>query len=100
MNPVHKKTPALIHNGKPDQAAPFLPLDPYDRARARFWADLIDKKEAMEHKGEEHEAAKKEFIEILKQLEGELGDKPYFGGERFGFLDIALIGFYNYFYVF
>ncbi|CAN6688947.1 unnamed protein product [Malus baccata var. baccata] len=54
--------------------------------------------EAMEHKGEEHEAAKKEFIEILKQLEGELGDKPYFGGERFGFLDIALIGFYNYFY--
>ncbi|XP_068325205.1 probable glutathione S-transferase parC isoform X2 [Pyrus communis] len=122
MNPVHKKIPVLIHNGKPvcesliivqyidevwkDQAASLLPLDPYDRARARFWADLIDKKfhvagrKIWSIKGEEHEAAKKEFIEILKQLERELGDKPYLGGERFGFLDIALIGFYNYFYVF
>ena len=27
-------------------------------------------------KGEEQEAAKKEFIEILKILEGELGGKP------------------------
>jgi glutathione S-transferase len=33
-------------------------------------------------------------------LEGELGDKPYFGGERFGFVDIALITFYRWFYVY
>ncbi|KAF8408859.1 hypothetical protein HHK36_004928 [Tetracentron sinense] len=44
-------------------------------------------------KGEDQEAAKKEFIECLKVLEGELGEKPYFGGECFGFLDIALILF-------
>jgi glutathione S-transferase len=51
-------------------------------------------------KGEEQEAAKKDFWEIFKTLEGELGDKPYFGGETFGFVDIALITFYSRFYVY
>ena len=31
-------------------------------------------------------------------LEGELGDKPYFGGERFGYVDLTLIPFYTWFY--
>lgn len=60
MNPIHKKIPVLIHNGKPicesiiaveyieevwkDKAPSLLPSDPYDRAQARFWADYIDKK--------------------------------------------------------
>jgi glutathione S-transferase len=51
-------------------------------------------------KGEELEAAKNDFLEIFKTLEGELGDKPYFGGETFGFVDIALITFYSRFYVY
>jgi glutathione S-transferase len=51
-------------------------------------------------KGEEHEAAKKDFLEIYKTLEGELGDKPYFGGEIFGFVDIPLITFYSWFCVY
>jgi len=42
-------------------------------------------------KGEEQEAAKKEFIEVVKTLEGALGDKDYFGGESFGFTDIVII---------
>ncbi|PQP98802.1 putative glutathione S-transferase parC [Prunus yedoensis var. nudiflora] len=121
MNPVHKKIPVLIHNGKPvcesanivqyiDEAwkdkAPLLPSDPYQRAQARFWVDYIDKnlydagRKIWATKGEEQEAGKKEFIEILKQLEGELGNKPYFEGESFGFLDIALITFYSWFYAF
>ena len=49
-------------------------------------------------KGEEREEAKKDFIESFKILEGELSDKSYFGGETFGFVDIALITFYNRFY--
>lgn len=43
-------------------------------------------------KGEEQvEAAKKEFIEILKVLEGALGDKDYFGGDTFGYVDVITI---------
>lgn len=49
-------------------------------------------------KGEEQEAGKKEFIESLKLLEAELGDKKFFGDEKIGFLDISLIGFYSWFY--
>ena len=51
-------------------------------------------------KGEELEAGKKEFIETFKILEGELGDKPYFGGETFGFVDLSLIPFYSWFIVY
>ncbi|KAF3681701.1 putative glutathione S-transferase [Capsicum annuum] len=121
MNPIHKKIPVLIHNGKPicesfiaveyidevwKDKAPLLPSDPYDRAQARFWADYIDKKLYIPAKtihitkGDEQEAATKEFIEVLKVLEGVLGDKAYFGGDNFGYLDIALIGFYCWFHTY
>uniref|UniRef100_A0A3Q7HDU5 GST C-terminal domain-containing protein n=1 Tax=Solanum lycopersicum TaxID=4081 RepID=A0A3Q7HDU5_SOLLC len=44
-------------------------------------------------KGEDQEEAK-ELIEIFKTLEGELGDKTYFGGdEKLGFVDVALVPF-------
>lgn len=51
-------------------------------------------------KGEEHEEGKKAFIEALKQLEGVLGDKPYFGGDSFGFMDVSVITFYSWFYTY
>jgi glutathione S-transferase len=51
-------------------------------------------------KGEEQVAAKKEYFETYKILEGELGEKPFFGGETFGFVDIALITFYSWFYAY
>ncbi|KAM7490677.1 hypothetical protein LguiA_033598 [Lonicera macranthoides] len=121
MNPVHKKIPVLIHNGKPvcesliavqyidevwKDKAPLLPSDPYQRAQARFWADFIDKKvydhgaKIWKTKGEEQEENKKGLIECLKLLEGELGEKPYFGGESFGYLDIAFVPFYCLFYTY
>lgn len=46
------------------------------------------------------EVAKEELVEGLKELEKVLGDKPYFGGDTFGFVDIALIPFYSWFYTY
>jgi glutathione S-transferase len=51
-------------------------------------------------KGEDQEAAKKDFIDSLKLLEGELGDKPYFGGKTLGYVDVALLPFYCWFYAY
>ena len=51
-------------------------------------------------KGEEQEAVKKDFLEMFKTLERELGEKPYFGGETFGFVDIALVTSYTHLQVF
>ncbi|KAK9688690.1 hypothetical protein RND81_09G004100 [Saponaria officinalis] len=51
-------------------------------------------------KEESQEETKKEFIEILKTLEEELGDKCYFGGDNIGFVDIALITYYSWFRIY
>ncbi|GMI90024.1 glutathione S-transferase TAU 25 [Hibiscus trionum] len=121
-NPVHKQIPVLIHKGKAvceslilveyidevwPHKSPLLPLDPYQRATARFWADFIDKKtcgletrKVWTAKGEEQEAAKKEFIGSLKLLEGELGNKAYFGGENLGYVDVVLVPMYSWFYAY
>ncbi|KAK7272663.1 hypothetical protein RJT34_29405 [Clitoria ternatea] len=121
MNPIHQKIPVLVHNGKPicessiivqyidevwSDKSPILPSDPYQRAQARFWVDYIDKmvydtwRKYWLSEGEEHERWKKEFISIFKQLEEALGDKPFYGGDTFGFLDLGLIPFYSWFYTF
>ncbi|XP_044491116.1 probable glutathione S-transferase [Mangifera indica] len=117
-NPIHQKVPVFLHNGKPlcesttivtyiDEVWPSPPLLPacaYDRAQARFWADFIDKKvfdavgNIWRSQGTATESAKNEFIEILKQLEGALGEKHYFGGDSFGFVDILAIPLTSWFY--
>ena len=48
-------------------------------------------------RGEEQVTAKKELLEHFKTLETELGDKTYYGGGVFGFVDIALMGYYSWF---
>lgn len=50
-------------------------------------------------KEEVHEAAK-EFFDCIEVLEGELGEKAFFGGETLGFVDVALIPFYSWLSVF
>ncbi|XP_037480884.1 glutathione S-transferase U19-like [Triticum dicoccoides] len=119
MNPVYRMVPILIHRGHPicnsinileyiDEVwghrhaeaggTQLLPADPLERASARFWADFVDHKvfntemRLFKSKGDdEKEAAKGELIRQLRQLEGALGDKNFFSGDEFGFLDIVVI---------
>ncbi|MED6222988.1 hypothetical protein PIB30_069731 [Stylosanthes scabra] len=122
MNPVHKKVPVLIHNGKPiceslvcleyieevwkHKSPSLLSSDPYQRAQARFWADYVDKKvyssglKYMKTEGEEKEVAKKEFIEGLKIMEEQIGDNKYFGGDNIGIVDVTLVPLSSWFYTY
>ncbi|XP_008780075.2 glutathione S-transferase U17-like [Phoenix dactylifera] len=116
-NPVYKKMPVLIHNGKPicesmiivqyidgvwDAAGPsILPSDPYDRAIARFWAVYIDDKwfpsliKIIKAKADDEETAeaREQVIAGLQLLEEAFEKcskgKDFFGGESVGYLDIA-----------
>lgn len=107
-NPIYKKVPVLIHNGKPIcestiileyidetfEGPSILPKDPYDRAMARFWVKYFEEKgpvmrKSIFLKGEEQEKAKEEVYEMLKVLDNELKDKKYFVGDKFGFVDIV-----------
>ncbi|KAI3961326.1 hypothetical protein MKX01_007040 [Papaver californicum] len=108
-NPVHKKIPVLVHNGKPIAESlviieyidetwkqnPIFPEDPYEKAQARFWAKFADEKcqpsifNAFLKEGEELEKAMKEARENLKSLEMGLKGK-FFGGEKIGFADVAI----------
>ncbi|KAI3665193.1 hypothetical protein L6452_43816 [Arctium lappa] len=117
-NPVHKQVPVLLHDDKPvvestniltyiDEvwpAKPLLPTCAYGKSRARFWADYIDRKVfpagrniwTAKEDGQV-ESARKEFLDILMYLDGTLGDKDYFNGDNFGFVDILLIGLTSWF---
>ncbi|XP_031286381.1 probable glutathione S-transferase [Pistacia vera] len=108
-NPIHKKVPVLVHNGKSISESlaifeyidetwkhnPIMPEDPYDRAMARFWAKFIDEKllwtvfEAFTSKENELEKAIDEASLQLKFFENQLKDKSFFGGDTIGYLDIV-----------
>ncbi|KAL2559296.1 Glutathione S-transferase U17 [Forsythia ovata] len=115
-NPVYKKIPVMIHGEKPicesliivqyidevwDSGHSILPSDPYDRAVAKFWATYIDDKwfpglraiSRAEGEDAKKEAAE-EVIAGLVLLEDAFikcsKGKSFFGGEKIGYLDIAL----------
>ncbi|CAJ1939962.1 unnamed protein product [Sphenostylis stenocarpa] len=114
-NPVYGKVPVLIHHGRPicesliiveyidetwSTAPSILSSDPHDRALARFWAAYVDDKwfpsmkRIMTVEGEEE---RKPYFEVLEEVLERMEDafwkcskgKPFFAGDRIGFLDIA-----------
>ncbi|KAF2320286.1 hypothetical protein GH714_026714 [Hevea brasiliensis] len=110
-NPVYKKIPVFVHNGKPIcesllileyleetwKQTPLLPEDPHQRALARFWAKFGDEKvlqtmrlDVLLKQGKQQEEAIVSIIENFKYLEEELKGKKFFGGETIGLVDIAL----------
>ncbi|KAF6983838.1 hypothetical protein CFC21_001936 [Triticum aestivum] len=125
-NPVHKKVPVLIHNGKPipesqvivqyiDEvwrgAGPsVLPAGPHERATARFWAAYVDDKVGspwftilFARKTEEKIEAAVRAISAMETLEGAFGEcsggKPFFGGDGIGFVDVVLGSYLGWFVV-
>ncbi|WVZ85486.1 hypothetical protein U9M48_032408 [Paspalum notatum var. saurae] len=120
-NPVHNKVPVLIHNGKPicetqiivqyldevygaSNGPSLLPVDPYDRAMARFWAAYIDDKLLsslmMMSRGkteEEKAEGRKQSSASMETLERAVKEcskgKPFFGGDGVGYVDVVLGGF-------
>ncbi|XP_024964088.1 probable glutathione S-transferase isoform X1 [Cynara cardunculus var. scolymus] len=108
-NPVHKKVPVLVHNGKSIseslvvieyiddvwKGVPILPQDPYEKAVARFWAKFIDDKcvpaifKVFGSNGDEQAIA--EACGHLQILENELAVKgnKFFGGDSINLVDIA-----------
>jgi len=111
-NPIYKKVPVLIHQGKaiveslvileyieetwPDN--PLLPKDCHDRALARFWIKFGEDsivsitRLCMRPPKDEKERVKaiekaQETITIME--EQGLGDKKFFGGNNIGMVDIV-----------
>ena len=54
----------------------------------------------LKGKGDVKEESKKDLVAEFKKLEEVLGDKLYFGGDKFGFLDISFIPFSSMFYAY
>ncbi|XP_066371730.1 glutathione transferase GST 23-like [Miscanthus floridulus] len=110
-NPVTKKVPVLVHDGKPiaestiiveyiDEAwkggYPIMPADPYERAQARFWARFAEEKcnaalyPIFTATSEAQRKAVHEAQQCLKTLETVLEGKKFFGGDAVGYLDIVV----------
>ncbi|XP_008812228.1 glutathione transferase GST 23-like [Phoenix dactylifera] len=109
-NPVTKKIPVLVHDGKPmaeslviieyvdevwKDGYPIMPKDPYERAQARFWAKFVEDKinpaiyAVFCTTGEQQQKALQEAQESFMTLEVALKSKKFFGGEMIGFVDIV-----------
>ncbi|KAA8532981.1 hypothetical protein F0562_032902 [Nyssa sinensis] len=117
FNPFHKNVPVLVHKDKPiteslvileyiddcwNNAPKLLTEDPYEKARARSWANFYDQKlmpstvPIIILNGKAQEAAKEEFSELLgvfeEGVEKDFPQKksPFFNGDTLGFLDIVV----------
>ncbi|KAH6756373.1 Glutathione S-transferase family protein [Perilla frutescens var. hirtella] len=116
-NPVHKKIPVLIHGNRPiceslvivqyiddfwGDGPSILPSDPYQRAKARFWATYVDDKLLplfKELKEVKEKGAGKAIIEKMTEKLALLEEafvsscgkeKGFFGGDDVSYVDIVL----------
>ncbi|KAF7848355.1 hypothetical protein BT93_L2072 [Corymbia citriodora subsp. variegata] len=106
-NPVHKKVPVLVHNGKPiveslviieyidetwKEGPRLLPQDPYERAKVRFWTGFLQQQlfgpmiSLLKTDGEAQEKLK-----VLEEgIKGSYpGGPPSINGDNMGLLDIV-----------
>uniref|UniRef100_A0A452XK67 glutathione transferase n=1 Tax=Aegilops tauschii subsp. strangulata TaxID=200361 RepID=A0A452XK67_AEGTS len=99
-NPVHKKVPVLIHNGKPIcESVVILEYidDAYGTVGPSFLPLVIPWKVAFTADGEEEKTEGiKQMLAAVHTLEGALKEcskgKPFFGGDSVGYVDLALGG--------
>ncbi|KAF8727912.1 hypothetical protein HU200_018480 [Digitaria exilis] len=103
-NPVHKDGKPYIDEAFAGTGPSLLPVDPYERAVARFWAAYLEDKlvtpwgRVFRVKTEEERAeAMMQTIAAVDALEGGLeecsgGKGSFFGGESVGYVDVLLGG--------
>ncbi|KAM3409212.1 hypothetical protein ACQJBY_001895 [Aegilops geniculata] len=116
-NPVEKKVPVLIHDGKPmldspaivqyidevwaDMGPSILPADPYERAVARFWTAYVDDKLFPAYVGTAKATTEEERTQQIDEMFAVMGrleeafpqcsnGKAFFAGDSIGYLDIAV----------
>ncbi|KAJ3677375.1 hypothetical protein LUZ60_003099 [Juncus effusus] len=119
MNPVYKKVPTLVVDGKPIAESlvilqyidetwpqpPLMPQDPYLKSKVRFWADFIYQKffptvyAAIISEGESKAKAIDEFLNKFKTLEDGISKEVYteglfIHGTTPGLLDLIMGGCY------
>lgn len=115
-NPIHKKVPAIFHNGKPlaesivileyleeefPDSSPLMPKDAYERAKVRFWADYVYKTFAIvvdsfgtKPGSPEKQAGNEAILACLKTLDSGMSsfsaEGPFFTGDKFGYVDVVM----------
>lgn len=115
-NPIHKKVPVIIHDGRavaesfiileyledafPEQV-PLMPKDAFEKSKVRFWADYINQafitlfKSLWPKPGTpEKQVAIEESVKAIRTLEEGMRNfssvGPFFAGDKFGVLDCVL----------
>ncbi|XP_031120028.1 glutathione S-transferase U9-like [Ipomoea triloba] len=110
-NPVYKKVPVLVHNGKClsesliileyidevwSQEPHFLPADPYERSQIKFWAGYIQQVyecllKVLTSGARDQENACKELYDKLRVLENGMGGRTNVQSSNLGLLDIMIV---------